>query len=307
MLKGLCRNQSGFTIVELLVSSMLGLALLALTLSTAIVNRSAYRQDLLRTRLNQNLRSGLDIMSQNMRQAGEGFESASFPAVVVVDGGGASPDEIIVRRNLYPSAVFNLCQNIIAGTITSEVIVAYNTAVTECTYGSEYIPLINSWNSHVTSQGGTAKAFIYNNSTYENEFFNFTAVIDDPFSSQIRINRNSGSWQYNYSGNGVGADVFIAEEFHFRLNNGVLQLIVNGDDDNALNVVDGITNFQVLINMRDGSTRESFSATDGWTNINTIQVTLSGEQNYAGNTVSGSVTARYFPRNILSFEGVDVL
>src|SRR5690606_6020349 len=73
--RSILASDKGFTLVELLVTSFLGLIMLALTLSATTSNRRLYKYDLVRTRINQNMRSALDIMGIDVRQAGENLFS----------------------------------------------------------------------------------------------------------------------------------------------------------------------------------------------------------------------------------------
>ena len=84
--------------MELIVSAGIGLGLLAATAGVVMSNRGLFNVDMVRTKLNQNLRSSLDIVGMNVREAGENLPGA-FPAVELIDG-GAGPDHLILRRNL---------------------------------------------------------------------------------------------------------------------------------------------------------------------------------------------------------------
>lgn len=290
-------SMHGFTVVEFLVASALGLLLVAMTLSSTMMNRSVYREDIVRTRINQNLRSALDILSLNARQTGQSLDN-TFPAVELVDGVGGQPDQLILRRNLYENEIFPVCQTITGGTFTANIIFAYLTPNSACNWDSAFLPYINTWNSYVTSQGGTALGYIYNNATRTGEFFPFDNVNYD--ASQMQVHRLSGNWANSYPGDGYTSSMYLLEQLQFRVTNGTLQIVQNNDTTNVLNVVDGIVDFQVRARMQSGTYRTAFAATDDWTQLGALEVTLTGAETVGGKTIQSQLVSHVFPRNVLS-------
>ena len=90
------QSESGMTLMELMVSSTLSLLLIAMTLSVTLANRAIYGTDVVRTRINQNIRSAFDIIETELRQAGERLPSG-VPAIEIAHG--ASSDTLTLRRN----------------------------------------------------------------------------------------------------------------------------------------------------------------------------------------------------------------
>jgi Tfp pilus assembly protein PilW len=290
----LLASDSGFTITELLVVSFLGLLMLALTLSATMSNRQLYRYDLVRTRINQNLRSALDIIGIDVREAGENLPS-TFPAVEIIDGTAGAPDELIVRRNLVDE-VFNVCVQIASGSGNTDVIVADDTlTVPGCDTTSNLTALTN-WSAYRLAEGGTVKGYVYDRVNHVGEFFDL--VDEQNNGSNFRIVRAAGNWTNTYP---VGASsIYILEEWRYRLQNGVLQIVTDQDTANPLDVVTDLTDFQVLATMQDTTTMNSFAVTDDWTEIATLQILLTGQDTIKGEVFSRTVSARFFPRNILS-------
>ena len=69
---------SGFTVLEMLVASSIGLLVLTLLLSSTLASKNLFRADVVRTRINQDLRSALDIVGSQVRVAGENFVVSFF-------------------------------------------------------------------------------------------------------------------------------------------------------------------------------------------------------------------------------------
>lgn len=61
----------GFTLLELLLATVIGVAMIGVALSLVISNRRVYELDQVRTQLNQNLRSAMDVVGIDIRQTGD--------------------------------------------------------------------------------------------------------------------------------------------------------------------------------------------------------------------------------------------
>jgi len=290
-------DERGFTILEMLVASFLGLAAMALAIGATMTNRTVYHNDLARTSVQQNLRSALNLTGINIREAGENL-NGSFPALAVADGTGpGGQDELVLRRNLLGETLW-VCQAITAGS-TNDVTFAMPGTTPGCIYGDN-THAYSVWSDYRTEEGGTVRAYIFDVSTGLGEFFNYDGETDD--GSSLTISR-SGAWVNDYT---VGSSsVYMLEEWHFQVDETlpgepIFQVIQNGETASPLNITYGITDFQVLITMVDSSVLTSFTDANDWTQVASLEVTLSGEEEFKGTTYADSVTARFFPRNILS-------
>jgi hypothetical protein len=274
---------------------VIGMIILAMCLTTTLWNRSMYSHDLVRTRLNQNLRSALDIVGITIREAGENLVS-TFPALEIVDGASGAPDEVVLRRSLIPE-VLNFCQNIASGTNNADIYFANSLGtIAACDYASNQHNF-TVWQSERALQAGNLIAYAFDPITRNGEFINISAETDT--GSEYYLTRSAGTWQNNYTA-GIGA-VYILEEWRFRVQNNYLQLIQDGDTANPLNVAFGITDFQVTLSMADGTTLTSFAAVDNWSQIRTVNITLIGNDALPkGQIINSSLTSNFFLRNILS-------
>jgi len=287
-------SEIGFGMIELVVVMFLGMMMLAASVQVAMSSQKLYQQDLVRTRLNQNLRSALDIVGIDARQAGENL-TAAFPAVEVING-GAGPDELIIRRNLVDE-VLNVCAPLAQNSSSSSIQFSDINSVEAACIPANQTQSYNSWQAYRTSNGNRVEAYVFDTSTKIGQFVTYSTeatVSGDYFLTLTQ----PATWSTTYS---VGsAAVYVLEEWHYRVNNNYLQVIVNRDVANAMNVVWGITDLQAVVHMQDGTTKTSFTVADSWALISNIEVTLTGEEEGWGNDYTRTAAARYVPRNILS-------
>ena len=85
---------AGVTMVELLITVVIGLVILGLTFTIVMANRNLMSRDQLNTELNQNLRIGADILGDDIRIAGQGIlspRSGNMPLTI-------QNDQIVVRN-----------------------------------------------------------------------------------------------------------------------------------------------------------------------------------------------------------------
>ena len=292
-IRSLRNSDSGFTLFELLVTSVIGLVLMGLCLSAMNANRWVFGKDTVRTRLNQNLRGALDIITIDGKVAGENLTSA-FPAIELVNGSGAGADELYLRRNLVDE-ILPLCTAITAGTTTTRIYFADSSTTPGCAYSGQ-TTAFNSWKSYRTANGGTVDAYIYNTVNKRGEFFRYSGETNG--TTNYSLTRTAGTWTYGYA---VGSTaIYLLEEWDYKVVGQMLTLIENRDPARNYGVSFNITNMQVQITMQDGTVNTAFTAANNWTQIANIAITLSGQDQFAGTTLNRSVTAYFFPRNVLS-------
>lgn len=284
----------GFTVSELLVAMTLGLLVTGLALNSSISNKNAWGKDVVRTRLNQNIRGSLDIIGVDARVAGENLNS-SFPAVEVIDGGAGSPDTLVIRRNLLEE-VLPLCTTITAGTSTTDIFFATGGSTAGCVYSGQ-THNYTTWRSYRLAQPASqVRAYLHNSTTRQGEFFDY--VSESSSSPDYSLSRSPGTWANTYTA-GASA-IYILEEWQYQIQNGLLQVVQNRETGNPLNVAFDIADFQVTILLNDDSVLNSFAATENWTDIAALQVAITGIGSFRGAPVTRTVSGSFFPRNILS-------
>jgi hypothetical protein len=80
----------------------------------------------------------------------------------------------------------------------------------------------------------------------------------------------------------------------------MLQVVVDGDEDEPFNLAFGVKSFNTVITDMDDINYTSFTTDDDWTNIYQIETTITGEERAGKSTVTKSIVAHFFPRNVLS-------
>lgn len=287
-------SDRGFTVLELLVASTLGLTIIASGLSLTTILRNAYQRDIGRARLNQDLRAALDVVGAAVRQAGEGF-TGTFPAIEVVNGAAAEPDELVLRRELL-SEEPNVCVDITAGSARGNIQITNSAPTTGCAYSGNTLAY-TMWRDYRLAQGGgSVMGYIFNTGTRLGEFFDYTSEAST--TSLYRLVASGGTWANSYP---VGSSqLYVLEEWRFKLDGDELHIIENELDGDPWRVGFGITDFQVRVHKSDGTTVDAFTRADDWTDVAAIEVTIAGEEPFAGTILTGSLSGRYFPRNVLS-------
>jgi type IV pilus assembly protein PilW len=286
-------------LVALGITGIIATATLAITLSS----KDLLETDEQRTTINQNLRSGMDLVGVDVRQAGERLPE-DIPAVEILDGAGGAPDRLILRRNMLDCSL-PLCKDILGGTAADSIFVARKKIVGKIPPGCAPVgdddsdgwpDNMQTWRDYRIANGGVIRAYIYDPILQNGEFF----VYDHEDNSTFLIHRmNPGLWLNDYLLVN-GSRVYILEQQEFRLQDEVLQSVVNMDTANAFNLVNHIVDFQARAFFKDGSVQTTLGPADDWTDLRSVEVMLVGEADLRNRTMNRTLAARFFPRNILS-------
>lgn len=288
---------AGNGIVELLVAITISGVIAAMVASATLTNRDLYQKDIGRTRVNQNLKSALSIIGGEIRQAGERFP-ASFPAILVSDGGGAAPDQLILRRNLVNQVVVG-CDTKVAGITYGATALSRTGATTAVCTAPNQAGNYSAWRNYALSQATQVPIYVFNQTTRNGEFLRLLSTVGSVSGGLQFINYTQKLFSYGYTQEATS--YYIMSQWQIRLSNGVLQIIMNEDQSTIQNIIDGISSFQVQAVMQDGTTRDTLVATDNWTLLSAIRITITGSETMPGGAQQvRTVTGEFFPRNILS-------
>ena len=304
-------RKQGFTLIELLITLVVGMLVISAAVSITIASNRMFRVDRARTRMNQNLRASSDLIGTDVRTAGSYLPNSGLQPVVVRSG-----NELEIRRSLL-SSTLPVCVDIKGqGTDVIKIGSPGNSTPDRPACDDEGRDADNDgwpddlaeWRDYRldtdVNTAGTVAVYIWPASDGSSgEFF----IYDDEDNSQQQIHKGPGQWQHQYVGENE-PNMYVLEMRRYQLSDdGILQLIINGNEDNPLNLVNNITDFQVRAVLTDGTIVEDFgdgmnNTTDKFTDIASIEINVQAEEEVMPDQlVSRELNNRFFPRNILNF------
>ena len=280
------KNNKGFTLVELLVTTLISAVILGASLSLIVDQRKQFITDQNRTQVSQNLRTGMDLIGADVKRAGEGLEKDSKqPVIVLIDeshpNNDSDADELILQRKLIPEKLA-VCEDVAAGASSITVSIASGSGF--CRFSSnetptadEFTDQLNIFRDYRCQEDGTAGcagsppdncdddddectwAYIYNPNTNSGEFFWY--VFEDVDSTDPELNRiylgGSSSLASNYPA-ADNPEIYLLEEQEYRLKGDVLELVVNRQESESLRLINQVQDFQVTL-QASGASNSSFN------------------------------------------------
>ncbi len=331
-------SNKGFTLVELLVTTLISSIILGASLSLIVDQRKQFVTDQNRTQASQNLRTGMDLVGTDVKLAGERLEEDfEQPAVVLIDeshsNNTSDADELVVQRKLIPEKL-GVCADVAAGASSITVSIASGSDL--CTFSSnetptadEYTDLLNIFRDYRCEEDGTAGcarttapgagncddectwAYIYNPNTNSGEFFQY--AFEDVDSTDPELNRIYLGGSSTLASNYPAADnpeIYLLEEREYRLNGEVLELVINRQNSEPLRLINEVQDFEVTV-QASGASNSSFNP-DGvpttalnWRDIEHIEVELKTNNPATSDLIELSedkrtLSSKFFPRNIIS-------
>lgn len=292
----------GFSLVEFLVALMVGSLVIGTALAVTLASRETFDTDRGRTNVNQNLRSALDLVGIDIRQVGERLP-ADVPALQITNGDDGAPDTLTVQRNLL-NEVLPLCRKLTQDDVDTEVRVADDGATPPpgCAPlpdddGNGFPDNLDVWRAQRAAGGGQIWAYVYNPIEHLGEYFLYDG--DGATGSTYFSKGNNDPWTRTYRLT-QQCRVYLLEQRSYRLNDGVLQFVVNEGLGGTVNLVTDVVDFQIRGVATDGSLFDGLDHNGSWTGLAAVEVTLTAEMDVDDRTLTRSVSARFFPRNILS-------
>jgi len=292
--------ETGFTLVELLVALMVGTLLMGVALTITLSTRRGYAADQGRVRVNQQLRSSLDLVGVQIRQAGERLPF-DFPALEVHDGADGAPDELILWRNLLDD-VLPLCATLPNGGTGTDVRAAEGAGPPQgCNAlpdddGDGFPDNIGRWRAFRDSRGGSVWAYVYNPVDRLGEYFLYD---DDGTTSNFLHRGDGGAWAREYDVD-QQARIYLLEQRRYGLDGGTLNFELDQGNGDRIHLSSNITDFQVRAVLDDGTILDELNSNDDWTALSAIEITLTADAEVDGRTTTRTVSTRFFPRNVLS-------
>ncbi len=297
------RRQSGLTLVELLVAMAVAGLLATAAISITLSSRRIYQADERRTDLNQHLRAGIDIVGNDLRQAGTRLPG-DFPAIMIVDGGGG-PDTLVIRTN-ESDDVMPICQDITAGATIDELWIAEAVPTVS---GCAQLPDDNSdgwpdnveaWRGDRSNFGGAMDVYAFSPVSKQGQFLRYDA--DGTDNMRLSLSPKAGA-PTNWVIDCTKSDqcrAYALKEHRYEIQGGRLRYRINGDPSDVVNIMDHVVDFQVQAHLTDGSVLTSLTSSDDWSDVVSVELTITAESSFDGRTLSRSMSSRFFPRNVLS-------
>ena len=296
--KGVASGSNGFTLLEVLVSMAIMLVAGAIAFSVAFGARRLYDADTARMDLNQSLRSATNMITNEIRQAGESLPP-DFPAVELVNNAGG--DRLILRKALIET-VLQSCLDRTPGDTRIRVGLTAgsgNCVIVGDSDSDGYPDNVQEFREYRLANGDgsdeLANGYIFDPVTGAAEWLNLVGEVDAG-SDQWELDVDAISGTYPATNQ---PRVYLLDESRFDVGSGRLELRRDGSNT-GLGVIQGVTDLQFSFLMQDGSTETSFDDTDDWIKIRRIRVDLSAEREMRDRTMSRALTTDAFPRAILS-------
>lgn len=291
-------SQKGFTIIELMVSVLLLSVTLMMLIGYVMSMQDAFFNDVVRTRINGNLRTALDIVSMNVRQAGENL-GTTFPAVVIQADDDTVGKKLILRRNKL-SEVLTVCEAAAAG--DTKIYISTTTSPSPgCVYAN-VTGMYNAYRSEKTAENGTLKIYIYDSITKIGQYIDYTAEGTESTGVTAKYYLTVSALPAAYAAN--TSYIYYIEEYDFALDEttNTLNLTRNGNVSPIEPVAFSISEFVPTVRMQDGTTvtNLAYNATKTWKDMDYVSVTLTGTEARKSRNYSTSISGNYYPRNVLS-------
>lgn len=286
-------EESGFSLIELLVSLGLGLLFSAMVASTVQMSRNLYLKDNSRSQVVENLEAAMTYIGTNLIQAGEVLPG-NFPVIELIDGGPGVSDTLRIRKNTLDDIPF-LCRDAPAGETRLRMAREGAGGTLPACFVGNAQQTFQNWDDFRIANGGSVRAFLYDVTTKEGEFFDLVDV--DARTFQLHFIAGAGITR-DYPE--IASNFYMIEEFLFEVVG--QELTVQENDDGILkNIASGVDRMEVTVKLMDSATEvDSFGPGENWQNIEYVRVQLEGSERINGETYTTSLEKSFFPRNIMS-------
>ncbi len=294
---------NGFSLIELMIALAISLFVLSAGLTLAVGTRRIYDADASRVRVNQSLRAGMDLLSADIRQAGERLGD-DFPALEIENDSDEEPDsevdDLTLRRNLIRT-VLRPCRDVKKNDGEIYIGEPDHAPPPGCDAvpdddGDGWPENLQAWHEWRLQQGGPVRAYIWDPIDRVGEFFTWVGEDRDELTLEIG-GATDLSRDYDVDHQ---TRIYILEERQYDLEGDLLRVRLNDDDAAEIHLVDGLTDFRVRAVLQDGTVLESFSVDDIWSDLEAIEIDLRARDERRAGTIDRTWTGRFAPRNVLS-------
>ncbi|WP_027480967.1 PilW family protein [Deinococcus pimensis] len=305
------RRTQGFTLTETLVALAVGAVVLGAAFGIGVGTRDTLYSDQVRGANEQNLRSTLEYVGLELRDAGH-LMSKPAASVEVIDGrtGSRDTDILIVRRGLVDAPGL-LCGNITAGWeryVTLGVRGDVQNLPQACAAsgdndGNGYDDLVDLWRAARLATGvpdqwaqKTLRILIFEPSTGNTDTLTyFDEERFDPNGRWYGITTRAGAKFTYYPTYANPITVSVVEERRFFLQNGDLVMTLNGGP--AQTVAAGVESFDAAALLTDGTVMNGFRMTNvTYRSLLGLRVTVTGAATLRNRTSTRALSDIFAPR-----------
>jgi prepilin-type N-terminal cleavage/methylation domain-containing protein len=302
--------EAGFTLIELLLAMAVVGILLVIAFPIVTSSRQVYVFDNSRTSALQNLRSTMDLIGAEVRQAGQNVSSvSSVPAITLSTTAGNSTLEVF--RAVSPNTL-TICEPLNNGATSITIglkvpptlpVGAFNGC--QFPVGQADDTILKDWKDYITRNNGVGTLYIFNRATATGDFVKVSGIQNVSGSTKATLTI-SGTLSQNYVITQQPI-IYLVESRVFSLNTTTNILELVRDRTSVIEkVAPNITNMSIractAINASRSCTNwvENFTAssTISWKTVRSIEITLKTSANSGGNSsLARELTSNFLPRN----------
>lgn len=277
-------NSSGFSFIEVLVSSIMALIILTFALGAFNSMRQSFVKDEGVVDVNSRLKTIFGIMGPDMQQIGQGIADQNIPLIElkVFNPNTANERSEITITKTSGLASLSTQQAFTSGQTDTTIPISQNDSV------------LAQWKGNRVSNGGKTSAYIFNSTEKEGEFFEYVgedSTVNPPI---LKINH---TWTRDYPS---GSAIYLMDKRKYEVKNNQLLLTVNDTDEFKLaQDVEKIKIYATITNINGPTITESIckgipltgtptncnSAVTNYnfSNIKSLEVSATVKQGTAGN------------------------
>jgi prepilin-type N-terminal cleavage/methylation domain-containing protein len=302
----------GFTLVELVTSlAVIGLVG-SLALNAFNYAQKSYNDDKTSNEDGSNITAGIDLVGNNIKQAGEGINDPKFPVLELQQNGDSSI--LTTRRNLGDESL-PICQNIVSGTSTTSIIMRSTTFSGACSDtamdgSTPPLPLnLSKWKEKRCQQDGkdgcqgnneekfTIALYDGNGNIQLAKYIGETSVGTSP---AIQIEFIAPATSFNRNFNGGQSFMYLIEQKRYSLDPSSKTLRLSVDGGNSQALISNVDKFKIAVKPKGTSTvLETFpTSSKNWQDIEDVSLDLDVK---GQNSKKAKETKnKFYPRNALS-------
>ncbi|THF68958.1 prepilin-type N-terminal cleavage/methylation domain-containing protein [Deinococcus sp. Arct2-2] len=307
-------KNAGFTLVELLVAMGLFLVVLTIAFNAFSSSNKLVEADTGRVMASQNVQSALDILSADVRQAGEDLSLDLGVSGLEFNSSGKT---VTVRRGVTRVQRLPLCA--VSGSIIQvsgppPAATTPGAATGSCAYNAPTAGIdptnIADWRAYFAAQGNQAQTALLFRPATTTQTLKVDPVIVTAMLAPMTsgsgasfIYRTSVSLGSTVPGDSTatnGSLLVLVDQRRYKVVGSDLLLAIGGQTDAQAQVVAyGVTDLSVNSNLVNPlATATSMTLTGPWARIKSVAVTMTSGSAGQGSNKPRSFTATVFPRNI---------